>query len=70
MGRVIHEEELEQMLQFVTGEVACHTSAASRDVSHTGAKWRDTECVVDRLDAGFSPGEGRAQRDVYLGRIS
>src|SRR6266545_7078828 len=51
VGRVVHEQELEQMLQLLAGEVAGHERAAGRGIHHAGAEGRHGEHVVDGLHA-------------------
>ncbi len=51
VGRVVHEQELEQILQFLAGEVAGHEGAAGRRIHDTGAEGRHGEHVVDGLHA-------------------
>ena len=51
VGRVIHEQELEQMLQFPAGEVGGHQRAAGRRIHDTRAQRRHGEHIIDGLYA-------------------
>ena len=64
MGWVIHEQKLEQMLQFLTGEVGGHKRAAGRRIHDAGAERRHGEHVVDGLHARLSPREAGAHQPV------
>ena len=60
MGRAIDEEELQHVLQFLAGKVACHEGATRRRVHHAGAERRHGEDVVDGLYARLSANKSRS----------
>ena len=64
MGRVIHEQKLKQILQFLAGEVARHERAAGRRIHHAGAERRHGEHVVDGLHTRLPAGEAGAHHSV------
>ena len=76
VGRVVHEQELEQVLQLLAREVAGHEGAAGRRVDDAGAERRHGEHVVDRLHAGLPTLQAGAhhsvggESDVGLRRLS
>ena len=64
VGRIVHKEELEQVLQFEAREVAGHQGATRSGIHHTGAKGRHAEHIVDRQHTRLSSHEGRAHHAV------